>query len=150
MVQSSNPDHALVLALVQGAAAPLAVDCNPVALDLATSLEAWVPASQMLQLGFRAEPRHLQGNGAVHGGVVTTMLDFGLAFVVLARLQPPRVAVTVALNVHFERAVMPGALQVHARIDRLGGRMAFASAELSATGSRDVLARATATLAIVG
>ncbi|MDB5857173.1 MAG: hypothetical protein JWQ76_862, partial [Ramlibacter sp.] len=37
-----------------------------------------------------------------------------------------------------------------ARIDRLGGRMAFASAELRCAGGGDVLARATAAMAVVG
>jgi uncharacterized protein (TIGR00369 family) len=144
----ANPDQALLRAFVGAPDARVRVDTNPVAIDLATELQAWEPGARVLQLGFTTAERHVQGNGAVHGGVVTTMLDFGLAFVVLAQLEAPHVALTAALNVHFERGVQPGALVVRARADRLGARLAFASADLQDVAGR-VLARATATLAIV-
>ncbi|HYF16989.1 MAG TPA: PaaI family thioesterase [Ramlibacter sp.] len=145
---AGNPDQALLHALVRAPLVRVPVDTNPVALDLSTQLQAWDRDAGVLQLGFTTAERHVQGNNAVHGGVVTTMLDFGLAFVVLAQLEPPRVAVTAALNVHFERGVQPGPVVVRARADRLGTRLAFASAELQDATGR-VLARATATLAIV-
>jgi uncharacterized protein (TIGR00369 family) len=144
-----NEDHLGARRFVAAPHQPWVVDTNPVARDFEMVLQAWDAQRQALTLSFRTHERHVQGNGAVHGGIVTTLLDFALVFPVLALLEPPRVAVTVSLHVHFERAVLPGELQAVARIDRLGGRIAFASAELMRRGQDDVLARATATMAIV-
>ncbi|MDB5860328.1 MAG: acyl-CoA dehydrogenase [Ramlibacter sp.] len=145
-----NPDQELVRRFLADPATPLAIASNPLAIDVGMVLLAWDPLLQALIVGFRPGARHVQGNGAVQGGIVSTMLDFALVFPVLGRLDPPKVAVTVALNLHFEKAVLPGDLQAVARIDRLGGRMAFASAELRSAGGGDVLARATAAMAVVG
>lgn len=144
-----NPDQVLVHAFLREPGVPLRVDTNPVALDLQAELLRWEPDGGGLHCAFTAAARHLQGNAAVHGGVVTTMLDFGLAFAVLAHLQPGRSAATVSLNVHFERAVLPGLLRVRARVDRSGSRLAFASGELCRSDDA-VLARASAVLAILG
>lgn len=146
----TNPDHALVHGFLATPTQPLALDSNPLAVDLATRLQAWDAEARVLTLRFSPVARHLQGNGVVQGGLVTAMLDFGLAFCVLALVDPPKTAVTVALNVHFERAVLPGELEVRARVDRIGGRLAFATAQLGPAGSAEVSARATATLAVTG
>ncbi|RYY64800.1 MAG: PaaI family thioesterase [Comamonadaceae bacterium] len=145
-----NPDQALVRRFLAAPHEPLALDSNPVARDLGTLLQRWDAARQELTVGFQAREQHVQGNGAVHGGIVSTMLDFALVLPALGLLEPPRVAVTVALTLHFERAVRPGSLEAVARIDRLGGRMVFASADLRLAGTGDVLARATGVLAIAG
>ncbi|VWX63331.1 Uncharacterized domain 1-containing protein [Burkholderiales bacterium 8X] len=145
-----NPDQLLLQRFMAAPSVAMLVDTNPVAVDVGMVLVGWNDADQSLALRFRAEPRHVQGNGAVHGGVVSTMLDFALVFAVLARIEAPRVAVTASLNVHFERAVLPGELQGIGRIHRLGGRMAFASADLLDAAGSQVLARATAALAVVG
>lgn len=146
---AENPDQAIIRRFLARPELPLPLDSNTLAAELGTVLQAWDPQRQELTVGFRPGTRHVQGNGAVQGGIVGTMLDFALVFPVLGKLEPPRVAVTVALNLHFEKAVMPGELHATARIDRLGGRMAFGTAELRAAGG-EVLARATAALAVVG
>lgn len=145
----SNPDHLLVRRFIAAPHSPLAVDTNAVARDLRMVLRGWDPASRALTMSFLALDDHVQGNGAVHGGIVSTMLDLALAFAVLGELEPPRVAVTASLNLHFERAVLPGELHLVSRVDRLGGRLAFATAELTPAGHPEVLARGTAVLAVV-
>jgi acyl-coenzyme A thioesterase PaaI-like protein len=77
------------------------------------------------------------------------MLDFALALTALGALEPPKVAVTVSMNLHFEKAVLPGELKVLARIDRLGGRMVFATAVLMPAAHQEILARATAVMAVL-
>lgn len=144
-----NLDHLAVRRFAAAPDAPVALDTNPVARDLAMVLRGWDAGRQVLTMSFQPLEQHLQGNGVVHGGIVSTMLDLALVFPVLALLEPPKVAVTVSLHIHFERPVLPGALQAVGRIDRLGGRLAFASAELTRAGHHEVLARATATMAVV-
>lgn len=149
MTAPVNPDQLLARRFVAAPHAPLAVDTNPVARDLAMVLRGWDAQRRALTVAFFAREHHVQGNGAVQGGIVSTMLDFALVFPVLGQLEPPKVAVTVSLNLHFEQAVRPGELVAVARIDRLGGRLAFATAELMPAGSQQVLARASAAMAVV-
>jgi acyl-coenzyme A thioesterase 13 len=145
-----NPDQLLVRRFMQAPDAPLPIDTNPVAADLAMVLQIWDPAARSLTVGFTASQRHMQGNGTVHGGVISTMLDLALVFPVLGALELPKVAVTVSLNIHFEKPVLPGQLIAVARIDQLGGRLAFATAELRRAEGGGVLARATAAMAVLG
>jgi acyl-coenzyme A thioesterase PaaI-like protein len=147
--EAVNPDHALIQRFL-ASPGPCRVDTNPVARDFDAHLIRWDEARRELTLRFRTGERHLQGNGVVQGGLVSAMLDFGLAFAVLAMVTPPRSAVTAALHVQFEAAVTGAELEVRAAVDRIGGRLAFASAELGRVGSTDVLARASSTLAVLG
>ncbi len=150
MQPPTNPDHTLILRFLAQAAQPMAMDSNRLAAELGLRLTVWDAGARVLSLSANPGEQHVQGNGVVQGGVVATLLDFGLAFVVMAALSPPRSAATVALNVHFERPVPRGEVAMQARIDRLGASLAFASAELGPPDRSQVWARATATLAVRG
>jgi uncharacterized protein (TIGR00369 family) len=150
MQTATNPDHSLIHRFLAQATQPLAVDSNRLAAELGIRLTDWDAQACVLCLSACPAEQHLQGNGVVQGGILTTLLDFSLAFVVMAVLTPPRSAATVALNVHFERPVPHGEVSLRARIDRLGSSLAFASAELGPTGLSQVWTRATATLALRG
>lgn len=145
-----NADQLRILDFLRHPTVPAPVDTNPVARALAAVLLDWDAQARCLTVGFTASAEHLQGNGAVHGGVLATMLDFGVAFATLACLAPPRVAVTATLHLQYERALRaPAAVRVQARVDRLGGRMAFASALLVGEDAPEgVIARASASLAL--
>lgn len=147
-----NPDHQLLLDLVQGKLAiPVRVESNPLALDLAATLLAVDAKQATLQMAFLPGERFVQGNGVVQGGMVSAMLDFATAFAVLMQLPIQASAATAALDVQFLRAVPAGQrLLAQARVRRLGGRLAFASADLLADGPDGaLLATATATLAVL-
>ena len=144
-----NPDQALIHRFARDGAETLRIDSNPVAADLGCVLHAFDAQAQTIALHFTAEGRHLQGNGAVQGGMVATMLDFALAFVVLGALEAPAVAVTVSMNLEFQKAVLPGELLARAWVNRLGSRMAFASAALTKPDDAlEVFARASAVMAV--
>jgi uncharacterized protein (TIGR00369 family) len=57
--------------------------------------------------GFLAEPRHANGAGVVHGGMLATMLDHALS-IVGWEAQGRKRCVTIQLDTHFLGAVMPG------------------------------------------
>ncbi|VTU46739.1 putative domain 1 (plasmid) [Variovorax sp. SRS16] len=143
-----NPDQLLVQRFLRDPGAPLAIDSNPLAADLGAVLRGADVQQRTLVLDFAPPARYLQGDGVIQGGIVATMLDFALAFVVLAALAPGDSAATVSLNLQFERAVLQGAVRVSAKLDRLGGRMAFASATVASPDGKDTLARASAVMAV--
>jgi uncharacterized protein (TIGR00369 family) len=70
-----------------------------------------------------------------------------MAFAVLARLAPNQSAATLNLSVNFLRPARAGRLQAEGRIERLGARVAFATAQLQEADGR-LVASATSTLAI--
>lgn len=149
-----NPDHALLLDFLRattGASpvAPWPVHTNALARELGATLIAADAEAGTLTLGFEPDARFVQGNGAVQGGIVTAMLDFAAAFVVLMKLPPERAAVTAALDVQFMRAARAGRFVADARLRRAGATLAFAEAALRRADEREPCACASAVLPLL-
>jgi uncharacterized protein (TIGR00369 family) len=125
-----NADHTLVRAFASGDGRPQAVDTNSLAKSLKTELLAVDAAAGKVRLAFAPGAEFLQGKGVVQGGIVGTMLDFAVAFAVLAKLPVERTAATASLSVNFLSAAQAGRFVAEASVDRLGGRLAYASAKL--------------------
>ena len=91
-----------------------------------------------VRAAFRAEPRHLNAGGRVHGGCLMTFADFALFMVSLDALEGDR-GVTVTLDNTFVDAVWPGELvEARGELIRAGGGLIFARGEVF-TGGRTVL-----------
>jgi uncharacterized protein (TIGR00369 family) len=96
--------------------------------------------------------QHLNPNGALHGGVVSFLLDGAMGRAVRAALEeaapaPDKVFnVAITLHVTFERPIRkPGTvLYAEGRMTKRGKRIAFAEGELREEGG-EVVARATST-----
>lgn len=125
---------------------------QPIPMPLAESLKAQIlqmdPATGEALLSFEPSDRFLQGGGVIHGGIVSTMLDYALAMAGFSKLPAGKSFGTVSLNVHFLKPVMPGPHIARARIDRIGATMVFASAWLMKEGSDAPLATAGGVMAI--
>ncbi len=147
-----NPDRALLERVAASGQLPAAFDANPLARDLDARIEAIDRTLGSVTLSFAPGPRYLQGWGVVQGGIVATLLDFGLAMAALARLSKGQSLATLTLTTHFLKPAMPGRLQVVATVDRLGRSAAFASGrclQLADDGSASVVATATSALSVV-
>lgn len=125
------------------------VDSNPLAVDLGATLLEADARTGSLTLGFEPGERFLQGNGVIQGGIVATMLDFAIAFAALARLPETRSAVTVSLNVHLVKPAPAGRYVARGTVQRMGGKLAFMQAELRRADQADVVASATAVMAVL-
>ncbi len=143
-----NPDHVLIQAFLARPDTPRAIDTNPVAIEYGARLLAADREAGTVRLGFELAPRHTQGNDVVQGGVLAALLDFGIAFAVLTRLPPGANAGTATLTTQFLRAAGPGPCIVSGRVERLGRTLAFGAAELRARDGKDVIATATAVMAV--
>jgi len=75
------------------------------------------------------------------------MLDYALALAAFSRLEPGQSFATVSLTTHFLRQALPGRHLAKAKLDRMGGRLIFASAELFRAGDDAPLATATGVMA---
>ena len=78
-----------------------------------------------------------------------TLADFTIYVALIGTLGYPGIAaVTSNLNINFLRRPAPADLIAHARIIRLGRRLAFAEVELYSDGDPDMIAHATGSYAI--
>lgn len=125
------------------------MDSNPLARSLNAVLVTVDTQRGAVELHFEPGAEHVQGAGQVQGGVVATMLDFALAFALLARLPADLTHATASLTINYVRAVDPGPVTATAQVDRVGKRLGYANARLASTASGELLATASAVMAIL-
>ena len=82
-------------------------------------------------LAIRIEDRHCNIRHIAHGGFLVSMFDTALGIVVSSSREPPQPIVTVSLTTNFVSAAEPGDwVEAHVDLDRMGGRLAYASCTL--------------------
>jgi len=92
-----------------------------------------------LILAIRIEDRHTNIRHIAHGGFLVTMVDTALGIVVSSSREPAQPIVTVSLTTNFITSAEPGDwVEAHVDIDRMGGRLAYASCTLR-TGNRNIM-----------
>ena len=79
----------------------------------------------------KVEPRHLNINGVVHGGVYATILDTAMGAAVITHLNEGETTATTSLYVEFLRAAREGeTLTARGDVLRRGHHIAFAEGNL--------------------
>jgi uncharacterized protein (TIGR00369 family) len=98
---------------------------------------------EKLVLGLRAEGRHANHRGTVQGGLLSTFADFALGRAIEADAEDERERATVSLTVDYLKPARVGDwIESRARVDRVGGTLAFADCSLTVEGREIVRARA--------
>ena len=93
--------------------------------------------------GLRIDGRHLNHRGTAQGGLLATLVDFAVGRAIEAGLDGEAEQATVSLTTDFLGPVAEGAwLEAHAKVERLGSRLAFADCSLVADGREVVRGRA--------
>jgi len=86
-------------------------------------------------VGLRIEPHHINYQDAAHGGVLSTFADVALSHAVYDAERPRLAPSTIALTVNYLHGAKLGDwLEAQIRIDRLGGRTAYTSGEITRDG----------------
>ena len=96
-----------------------------------------------LAIGLRVDARHANSRGRLHGGVIATLADTAIGYLLAYRDDPPTRLVTVSLSVDFVAAAKVGDW-VDVTLDEAShtGRLVFASGRLQVEGRVLALARA--------
>lgn len=90
-------------------------------------------------IGLRVGEDHRNAAGAVHGGLMATLVDFALGRTIRGALDGDGIPVTVSLTTDFLGAVEVGDwLEAHCDLEQLGRRLAFADCSLR-VGDREVV-----------
>ena len=100
-----------------------------------------------LEIGLRADQRHANGRGTVHGGVLATLADVGMGYAMAFSSDPPLPLITASMTLDYLGAVHVGEwLQVRLEHSKRGRQIAFATVSLQ-VGER-VVARANGVFAV--
>lgn len=76
------------------------------------------------------QPRHLNPRGAVHGGLLSTLLDVTAGTAAIVAFDPPRWAVTQSADVHYLRPALGSHLTAQAKTVKAGRSIAYVQAEV--------------------
>jgi acyl-coenzyme A thioesterase 13 len=102
-----------------------------------------------LEIGLRAERKHCNQRGTVHGGVLATLADIALGYAMAFSTTPPTGLVTANLTLDFAGAAREGDwLEARVDVQKLGGRLAFGNCYITREGERIV--RASAVFLVAG
>lgn len=143
----ANPDQALIAAVLAGRPLPCPLDTNPFAIALGTEVLEVGPEGRLV-LAFTPGEQFLQGNGVVHGGIVSAMMDFAMGICPFPLLAAESTTATSNLTVAFLRPALPGRLVVTVTVDRLGRTTGFTHAAMVDDRGR-LIATGMSTVAVV-
>ena len=102
-----------------------------------------------LQIGLRAERKHCNQRGTVHGGILATLADIALGYAMAFATTPPANLVTANLSLDFAGAAREGDwLETRVDIQKQGSRLAFGNCYITRDGERIV--RASAVFLVAG
>jgi len=96
-----------------------------------------------LVIGLRAEAKHCNARGTVHGGILATVADVALGYTMAFSSTPPANLVTANLTLDFAgTAKIDDWLEAHVDVQKQGSRLAFANCYITVQGQRIVRASA--------
>jgi uncharacterized protein (TIGR00369 family) len=96
-------------------------------------------------VSLRAEERHLNPNGTVHGGVVYTLVDVSMAEALKTMIEGDERPVTIEIKVNYLEPGRPGTLTSTAQVRKGGKRLTIVEAEVTQEDDSEVVALATGT-----
>ena len=101
-----------------------------------------------VDLQLDAEPRHMNLQGLLHGGMITALADTAMGLAVRTKLEPGTRHVTIQLSVQFLSPGGVGRAVAHGRVIRAGRQIAHAEADIVDAAGK-LLARAQSSVAII-
>lgn len=104
--------------------------------------------SLTLRLRDGEDERHIRPGGTLSGPTIFTMADLSFYLLVLSLIGPVPLAVTTSLNLNFLRKPTPGPLVAHARMLKLGARLAVGDVMVESPGAEGPVAHAQVTYSI--
>ena len=101
-------------------------------------------------VSLRAEERHLNPSGTVHGGVISTLIDVSMAEALNTMAEENEQPFTIQITVNYMKSGKPGALTSTAEVRKGGERITIVEAEVVQEDDGEVIALATGTYTPVG
>jgi uncharacterized protein (TIGR00369 family) len=141
-----HPERALVHRAIDEQLHELPVESSPMATALGMRiLEASVGT---VRLAYTVGAAFTQGSGVVQGGIISAMLDYGMAFAAFSIVPADASVTTISQTTNFFRPVRPGDLRVDAELDKAGRTIINSRAALRDSAGV-LLGSATSALAVI-
>jgi uncharacterized protein (TIGR00369 family) len=99
-------------------------------------------------VSLKAEERHLNPSGTVHGGVISTLIDASMAEALNTMTEADEQPFTIQITVNYMKPGKPGRLTSTAEVRKGGERITIVEAEV--VQEDEVIALATGTYTPVG
>ena len=126
-----NRDQAFLAEMAfQAGDAPLKISSCPIADEYQITLIGLDREAGEIRIAAELSARWLNGGGVIQGGIVAGILDFAMAFAVLAKLGSNQALATTNLDVAYLRPSFPGHFEAAASVISLGRSVAFLKAEM--------------------
>ncbi len=111
-------------------------------LDLVGPIYAKGKGAELV-LGLRAEEKHCNARGTVHGGILATLADVALGYTIAFASDPPAALTTANLNLDYAGVAKRGDwLHTQVDIQKQGSRLSFANCYIWVGSQRIVRASA--------
>jgi uncharacterized protein (TIGR00369 family) len=101
-------------------------------------------------VSLKAEVRHLNPSGTVHGGVISTLIDASMAEALNTMTKEDEQPFTIQITVNYMKPGKPGTLTSSAQVRKGGERITIVEAEVVQEDEDEVIALATGTYTPVG
>ena len=103
-------------------------------------------------VSLKAEERHLNPSGTIHGGVISTLIDASMAEALNTMTEEDEQPFTIQITVNYMKPGQPGTLTSTAQVRKGGERITIVEAEVvqGEEESGEVIALATGTYTPVG
>ena len=118
----------------------------PFAQNLAPEIIELGPTRVSLRMPYRDD--FLRPGGTISGPLLMGLADLAMYAIVLAAIGRVELAVTTNLNINFLRKPPPADILAHARLLKLGKRLAVGEVELFSADEPEMVAHVTATYSI--
>ncbi len=106
-------------------------------------------ASRTAHVRMAHDPRSIRPGGTVSGPTMFKLADFSVYALILGQLGPEAIpAVTTSMTINFLSRPQASDIVAHARLIKLGRRLAVAEVEIYSDGKREMVAHATSTYAL--
>ncbi|MCA1414345.1 MULTISPECIES: PaaI family thioesterase [Bradyrhizobium] len=125
-----NLDQKFLRQYRSGEGLPAAVRSTSLAEALGTKLEEIDLLGPSIELSFLVGEQFLQAEDVIHGGAVTMMLDFAMAYAALLAIPDGLSVATININVSYLRSAKPGPYRAVAEVERCGKAVVFTRAQL--------------------
>jgi uncharacterized protein (TIGR00369 family) len=96
-------------------------------------------------VSLKAEERHLNPSGTVHGGVISTLIDASMAEALNTMTEEGEQPFTIQITVNYMKPGKPGELASSAQVRKGGERITIVEAEVVQEEDEEVIALATGT-----
>jgi uncharacterized protein (TIGR00369 family) len=112
--------------------------------------ELYSAAEGRAVVSLKAEERHLNPSGTVHGGVISTLIDASMAEALNTMTEEDEQPFTIQITVNYMKPGKLGTLISTAEVRKGGEQITIVEAEVVQEGEDEVIALATGTYTPVG